>query len=71
MRGVRQLERNAPPLDEAPVDIVPVDIEKPRSGSRLLKTIDELDRLVSFDGLRHHELIGTGRSAQPIAEDRQ
>jgi len=70
-RRIRELERNGPPLDEATVDIAPFDFEKPGSGNRLLKTIDDLDRLVPFDGLRQHQLIGNGRSAEPAAEDQQ
>ena len=70
MRRVRQLEWDAPRVDEETVDIIPVDIEKPGSG-RLLEAIDDLDQLVPIGGLRQHELIGGGRSAQPIADDQQ
>src|SRR5205807_9663525 len=61
---IGEFERDAPPLDESTVDVMPFDVEKPGSGDRLLKTIDDFDRLVRLDGWRQQELIDNRRFAE-------
>jgi hypothetical protein len=51
-RRIREIERDAPPLDQSAVDVAPLDVEKPLTRCGMLKPVGDLDRLGPFDSLR-------------------
>src|SRR5215813_5382065 len=66
-RRIREVERDAPPLYHSAGNIAPLDVEKSPSGYGGLETVEDLDRLVPFDGLRQLEPVSRGCFAEKIA----
>ena len=70
-RRIREVERDAPPLDDPAVDVAPLDVEKPLSGYWGLEAVQTFDRLVPFYSLWQHKLVSRGRPAEQIANSHE
>jgi len=72
---IREIEWDAPPLDHSAIDVGPFDFEKAVPCYGFIEAIDKFNRLLSFNCLRQHELIGSRsraeRSTKNLANDQQ
>src|SRR6516162_5386808 len=62
-----EVERYTPPLDDPSMNIGPLDVQKAPPRQRSFEAIENLDKLVPFDGRRQDQLVRQGRGNKWIA----